>query len=43
MLLIALDIWVATGRPILFREPRIGYGGRMFTIYQVPHDERWAG
>ena len=34
MLLIALAIWVTMGRPILFRQPRIGYRGRVFTIYK---------
>jgi len=34
MALIALAIWVTMGRPILFRQPRIGYQGRVFTIYK---------
>jgi sugar transferase EpsL len=34
MALIALAIWVTMGRPILFRQPRIGYRGRVFTIYK---------
>jgi len=34
MALIALAIWVTMGRPILFRQPRIGYKGRVFTIYK---------
>ena len=34
MALIALAIWVSMGRPILFRQPRIGYRGRVFTIYK---------
>jgi len=34
MSLIALAIWVTMGRPILFRQPRIGYRGRVFTIYK---------
>jgi len=34
MVLIALAIWVTMGRPILFRQPRIGYRGRVFTIYK---------
>jgi len=32
MLFIALAIWVTMGRPILFRQPRIGYRGRVFTF-----------
>ena len=34
MLLIALAILITMGRPILFRQPRIGYRGRVFTIYK---------
>lgn len=34
MALIALAIWMTMGRPILFRQPRIGYKGRVFTIYK---------
>ena len=34
MALIALAIWLTMGRPILFRQPRIGYKGRVFTIYK---------
>lgn len=34
MVLIALAIWMTMGRPILFRQPRIGYKGRVFTIYK---------
>ncbi|MEM2445719.1 MAG: sugar transferase [Candidatus Bathyarchaeia archaeon] len=33
-LLISLLIWLTMGRPILFRQPRIGYKGRVFTIYK---------
>jgi sugar transferase EpsL len=29
MALIALAIWITMGRPILFRQPRIGYRGRV--------------
>ncbi len=34
LLLISLLIWLTMGRPILFRQPRIGYRGRVFTIYK---------
>jgi len=34
MAFIALAIRVTMGRPILFRQPRIGYRGRVFTIYK---------
>ncbi|MEM2676193.1 MAG: sugar transferase, partial [Candidatus Bathyarchaeia archaeon] len=34
LLLISLLIWLTMGRPILFRQPRIGYKGRVFTIYK---------
>ncbi len=34
MLIIALLIRVTMGRPILFRQPRIGYKGRVFQIYK---------
>ncbi|MGC8947374.1 MAG: sugar transferase [Anaerolineae bacterium] len=34
MILIALAIWVTMGWPILFRQPRIGYRGRVFVIYK---------
>ena len=34
MLFIALTIWLTMGPPILFRQPRIGYKGRIFTIYK---------
>jgi len=34
MALIALAIRVTMGRPILFRQPRIGYRGRVFIIYK---------
>jgi len=34
MALIALAIWITMGRPILFRQPRIGYRGRVFIIYK---------
>jgi lipopolysaccharide/colanic/teichoic acid biosynthesis glycosyltransferase len=42
MALIALAIWVTMGRPILFRQPRIGYRGRVFTIYKFrTMNDRW--
>ena len=33
-LLISFLIWLTMGPPILFRQPRIGYRGRVFTIYK---------
>jgi sugar transferase EpsL len=42
MALIALAIWITMGRPILFRQPRIGYRGRVFTIYKFrTMNDRW--
>lgn len=32
--LISLLIWLTMGRPILFRQPRLGYHGRPFIIYK---------
>lgn len=34
LLLVSSLIWLTMGRPILFRQPRIGYRGRVFTIYK---------
>lgn len=34
MAAIALSIWVMDGRPILFRQARPGYKGRIFTLYK---------
>jgi lipopolysaccharide/colanic/teichoic acid biosynthesis glycosyltransferase len=34
ILFIALLIWVTMGRPILFRQRRVGYKGQVFTIYK---------
>ncbi|UOM36017.1 undecaprenyl-phosphate glucose phosphotransferase [Acuticoccus sp. I52.16.1] len=31
---ISLAIWVETGKPILFRQPRRGWNGSLFTIYK---------
>jgi len=33
-LLVALLIWLTMGPPVLFRQPRIGHRGRVFTIYK---------
>jgi len=42
MALIALAIWITMGRPILFRQPRIGYRGRVFIIYKFrTMNDRW--
>ncbi|MGZ4712639.1 MAG: sugar transferase [Acidimicrobiia bacterium] len=30
--LVALAVWASVGRPVLFRQPRIGRGGRFFTV-----------
>lgn len=34
MALIALSIWLVEGRPVLFRQARPGYKGRIFTLYK---------
>jgi lipopolysaccharide/colanic/teichoic acid biosynthesis glycosyltransferase len=34
MLLVALAIWIESGRPILFRQVRLGAGGRRFQMYK---------
>lgn len=34
ILFIALLIWFTMGRPILFRQRRVGYQGQVFTIYK---------
>jgi sugar transferase EpsL len=34
ILFIALLIWVTMGRPILFKQRRVGYQGQVFTIYK---------
>jgi sugar transferase EpsL len=34
MAVVALVIWRMEGRPLLFRQPRPGLGGRIFTVYK---------
>lgn len=34
MFLVALAVWMAMGRPAIFGQPRLGYRGRVFTIYK---------
>lgn len=34
MALISLAIWIDSGLPILFRQKRVGHGGRIFTLYK---------
>lgn len=34
MLLAALAIWAESGRPVLYRQERVGEGGRVFTLYK---------
>lgn len=34
MLLIAVAILIESGRPVIFRQRRIGRGGRPFTMYK---------
>jgi sugar transferase EpsL len=34
MALIAFSIWLVEGRPVLFRQARPGYKGRIFTLYK---------
>jgi sugar transferase (PEP-CTERM system associated) len=35
MLLAAICIFLESGRPVLFRQERVGQGGRIFTIYKL--------
>jgi len=34
LLLIGLMIWLSEGRPVLFRQRRVGHGGRVFLLYK---------
>jgi lipopolysaccharide/colanic/teichoic acid biosynthesis glycosyltransferase len=34
MLLVGLYIWIADGRSILYRQERVGFGGRSFTMFK---------
>ena len=34
MVVIATAIWLGNGRPILFRQPRVGREGELFTVYK---------
>lgn len=34
MLVVGLALWIADGRPVLFRQTRPGRGGRPFTLYK---------
>jgi sugar transferase (PEP-CTERM system associated) len=34
VILVALAIWLDSGSPIIFRQPRIGKDGQMFTLYK---------
>lgn len=34
MLVIAILIWITLGRPVVFRQPRPGYKGKIFTLYK---------
>jgi sugar transferase EpsL len=34
MAVVALVIWLVEGRPLLFRQPRPGLGGQIFTVYK---------
>ena len=34
MALIAVAVWLGNGRPVLFRQPRVGREGELFTVYK---------
>ncbi|MBM3190093.1 MAG: sugar transferase [Chloroflexi bacterium] len=34
MMLVAAVVWMTMGRPVLFRQPRLGYQGRPFVLYK---------
>jgi exopolysaccharide biosynthesis polyprenyl glycosylphosphotransferase len=34
LVLIAVAVWLGSGRPILFRQPRVGREGEVFTVYK---------
>jgi lipopolysaccharide/colanic/teichoic acid biosynthesis glycosyltransferase len=34
MILASLSIWITSGRPVLYRQERVGLGGRLFVLYK---------
>ena len=34
MVILALILWLTHGRPVIFRQPRPGYKGKIFTLYK---------
>ena len=42
LLLLALAVWRAHGRPLLFRQARPGYRGQHLPHLQISHDDRRA-
>ncbi len=44
MAAVALAVWLDSGRPIIYRQPRVGEGGRLFSMYKfrtmVPDADR---